>query len=48
MAKCLKCGKKMDYYDKCYPVFCGYLCIDCYKIQIEIKREKERRKEIII
>jgi hypothetical protein len=48
MAKCRRCGKKMSYFDKCYPISCGFICLDCHNIIIQMRGQEKRKNEIII
>jgi len=43
MTKCLKCGKKMGYFKKYYHVSDGIICVECYKMKMDLRSEEEKR-----
>ena len=43
MTKCLKCGKKMGYFKKYYHVSDGIICVECYKVKLDMRNGEEKR-----
>ena len=43
MTKCRKCGKKMGYFKKYHHVSDGIICVECYKMKMDLRSEEEKR-----